>query len=588
MYQFYYADTTAPLKEAAFKENIRDRFAVTAVRPTMWEEHCLECAAPLCFGNCTHYKARSDGRCMRFENGLRTFDNEKAFLGQGVRVSFRKWANMMTVLFPRMLDEAAYSALFKKNEKRGNFLKKLADSRLPQSVRWQGIRTIEYLRRRRLSGGASSEQDRPDAFVFHGYSHYHEPFQLIIEVFDDHTSMYRTSLLLQPGENVHIIPMAALSEACWTVGNLVKVYPEQDKEATLDILWCDFVKGSPVVAETPAAQVKCVVWDLDNTVWDGIFIETDDPETLQLREGVWETMKALDERGILQSVASKNEYAQVYPLLEKKGLAEYFLYPQIHWGPKSGSIEQIAKDLNIGVDSLALIDDSVFERNQVHSELPQVRVYDAAEVPAVLTYPECDVMVTAESRRRREMYRAEERRHQIMQSSTGDVTAFLKRCHLKMALFTPQTEEQITRCYELVVRTNQLNMSGKKYTPEEFAQVLSREGHTSFGVSCRDDFGDYGIVGFGQYRAEGETLIFTEFALSCRVAGKYVESALFTELLKRENCSRGIFEVIKTKKNILLRNTLEEIGFTVNTQSEMMVKYGFSVNLLNDEIVQVE
>lgn len=75
-------------------------------------------------------------------------------------------------------------------------------------------------------------------------------------------------------------------------------------------------------------------------------------------------------------------------------------------------------------------------------------------------------------------------------------------------------------------------------------------------------------MGFGQYRVEGNTLVFTEFAMSCRVAGKFVESALFAYLLQAEGCTSGIFEVVKTKKDILLRRTLEQIGFVIQTESE--------------------
>lgn len=585
MYQFYYADESAPLHHTPCQKQVSDVFTVTAIRPAVWEEHCLECSAPLCFQSCAHYQARSDGRCKRFENGLRAFRDDKACCGKGVRVTFRKWANMMTVIFPSMLSPQDYADLFEKNEKRGRRLKRLADSKLPQTVRWQGIRTVEFIRRKRLGSGVA--EATTDAFVFHGYSYHPETFRLILEVFDDHTSVFRTAMTVTPGENLHVLPRNELSDACQQAGFLVKIYPENDVPAEMDVLWCDFVKGAPVVKETPAAQVKCVVWDLDNTVWDGTYVETDDPRTLVLKDDVAHTMKALDERGILQSVASKNDYEQVYPLLERHGIAQYFLYPQIHWGPKSGSIEQIANSLNIGIDALALVDDSVFEREQVSSVYPQVRVYDAAEIPALLSYPECDVMVTAESRNRRAMYRAEEARRQIMQNGQGDVTAFLRECRLCAAVFVPQSEEQITRCYELVLRTNQLNMSGKKYTREEFESVLVREGHTCFGVSCRDQFGDYGIVGFGQYRTEEDLLVFTEFAMSCRVAGKYVESALFTYLLEKEGCTAGRFAVIKTKKNGLLRHTLQEIGFETQTEDTENVLYTFGRGMKNADIVTV-
>ena len=585
MYQFYYADPTGQKPIPDFQLNIRDRFRITAIRPTMWEEHCLECAAPLCFGNCLHYEARSDGRCKRFENGLFTFPHQAACNKQGVRVKFRKWGNMMTIIFPAMLSEIDHGKLHAKTEKQGKRLKKLVDSRLPLSLRWNGIRTVEFLRRRKLRG-ITGLSNRADAFLFHGYSHHPAPFRLIIEIFDDHTPLYKTALSIEPGENIHIL--TTLSPECEKADLLVKIYPENDLDAELDILWCDFVQGEPVAAEQPAPTVKCLVWDLDGTLWNGILIETDDPKTLQLKPGVLDTLKAMDERGIIQSVASKNDYENAHPVLESLGVAEYFLYPQIHWNAKSGSMKDIAKSLNIGIDSLALIDDSIFEREQVRSALPQVRVYDAVDMNTLLSLPEFSVPVTEESKNRRQMYRAEEQRNLLRCSNNTDTIEFLQKCHLCAKIFVPKTEAERLRSYELVVRTNQLNMSGKKYTPEEFDSVLNLPNHKIFALSCGDDFGDYGIVGFGQYRIEGKQMIFTEFAMSCRVAGKYVESALFSALLSQTGCKEGIFPVIKTKKNILLRNTLQSIGFTVLNDKQEQLIYRFRNDLKHSNLVAVE
>ncbi len=582
MYQFYYAEKSAGFQIPAFQHNIRSRFRITAVRPAMWEEHCLECAAPTCFGSCVHYQARRDGRCKRFENGLLTYPQNKGCCGQGVRVKFRKWGNMMTVLFPAMVSEADYAAITKKNEGLGKLLGAVNRSPLPSAARWQGIRIPEFLRRRSLRK-LTGQDNTPDAFLFHGWSHNLESYRLMVEVYDDHTPVWKTALDIVPGENLAVL--TALSPECAKPGNLVKVYPESDLEAELDILWCDFVKGTPAAPEKPAQKVKCLVWDLDNTLWDGILIETGNTDDLKLRPGVKETLVELDRRGILHSIASKNDYGPAMEVLERLGVAEYFLYPQIHWAAKSGSLARIAKSLNIGIDALALVDDSIFERNEVSAVHPQVRTYD--EKQALLTLPEFDVPATAESRTRRNMYRAEERRSTLMAAEKTDITEFLRRCNLGITVFEPVTEEQKLRCYELVVRTNQLNMSGVKYTPEEFAAVLSREGHTNFAFSCADDFGSYGIVGFGQYRTEGERLIFTEFAMSCRVAGKFVESALFAHLLTREGREKGEFTVQKTKKNILLRNSLENIGFTAERQNEKQVSYIFRRDLLNSTIVHI-
>lgn len=583
MYQFYYADRSVPLNRGECKLNIRDRFRITAIRPAMWEEHCLECAAPTCFESCVHYQARSDGRCKRFENGLYTFEDESAACGQGVHVKFRKWGNMMTVLFPAMLSEDYYIKLWKKNEGMGKLLRIVESSKLPQSIRWQGIRIPEYIRRwslRRLKG----LENTADAFLFHAYSYNKENYRLIVEIYDDHTPVYKTAIAVSNGENIAIV--RDLSPECSKANDLVKIYPENNVEAELDILWCDFVKGDALSNEQPAAQVKCVVWDLDNTLWNGTLVETEVSETLQLRQGVRELIEKLDERGIIQSVASKNDHDTAYPMLERLGIADYFLYPQINWNSKSSSVKVIADSLNIGIDTFAFIDDTAFEREEVRSTYPQVRVYDATEIQGMLEKPEFDVPITAESKARRTMYRAEEKRSLMLSSGHTDIVEFLQRCKLRIHLFEPVTEEEKLRCYELIVRTNQLNMTGRKYTSEEFTEVLNRTAHTNFAFSCADDFGEYGIVGFGQYRVENKTFVFTEFAMSCRVAGKYVESALFAELLKRESCDKGRFDVVKTKKNILLRRTLEEIGVAVIDEDDSIVDYAFTDELKNKAIVK--
>ncbi len=586
MYQFYYAKKTER-KKAVYRRNISELIDITAVRPQMWEEHCLECSAPLCFETCPHYIARSDGRCMRFANGYEIRKNLNGCCNQSARVVFRKWANMMTIIFPAMLSIDSLEILTEKNQSLGKKLAVLANSPLPVSVRWQGIRTVEYMRRRRLRH-LKGLDNKADAFVFHGYSFYQKDYHLILEIYDDHQSVYKKSFLIKPGENLMILTGNELTDACNTPGNLVKVYPENDIEAELDILWCDFVKGTMKEIQMPAEQVKCVVWDLDNTLWDGVLIETSDESSIKLKEGVLNIIKALDERGIIQSIASKNDYETAWPVVQRLGIGDYFLYPQIHWNAKSISMRQIAKSLNIGIDSLALIDDSVFEREQVKQSCPMVRVYNVDNLDQLLEAPEFDVPVTEESRNRRSMYQAEAKRVQLMQEDNTDTVEFIRKCHLRMKIFTPSTDAEIERCYELTVRTNQLNMSGNKYDRTSFEQILSLPNVKSFAFSCRDDYGEYGIVGFGQYHKEEEKIVFTEFAMSCRVAGKYVESGLFAALLEREGVEYGEFLVKKTKKNILLRNTLNSIGFIITKENEQEIGYRFDSNLKQKDLVRVE
>jgi HAD superfamily phosphatase (TIGR01681 family) len=138
---------------------------------------------------------------------------------------------------------------------------------------------------------------------------------------------------------------------------------------------------------------KCIVWDLDNTLWDGVLIE-DGREGIRVRPEIVSIICEMDQRGILHSIAGKNNHQEAMSVLTETGLSEYFLHPQIGWGPRSESIAQVARLLNIDVDAIAFVDDQVFEREEVRSGLPQVAVVDLAQCVAMPPRPECQVPVT--------------------------------------------------------------------------------------------------------------------------------------------------------------------------------------------------
>lgn len=584
MYQYYYSKEKN--EKLNITKSVSDFFMISKVRVTMWEEHCLECSAPLCYKTCLNYVPRQDGRCKLFKDSINQAENEKGLLGRCARVKFRKWGNLLSIVYPRMVTVDEYECVDKSADRTSRSLYRIVNGKLPVSLKWNVIRVKEYLRRRKLESG---NDDTSDAFILHCYNHNSESFRLFLEVFDkDHNSLYKYGFDISSGENIHILPKEKYNEHCDKGGNLLKIYPEDNCEADITFLWCDFVKGTPVASKKPADKVKLVVWDLDNTVWDGILIEHNSDEPLKLKDGVLDTIKKLDERGIVQSVASKNDHEPAMEMLERLGIAEYFLYPQINWRAKSDSLNTIVKNININIDTAAFIDDSEFERAQVSAVLPQVRVYKETEVSDILSMPAFDVMVTEESKNRRLMYKAEEKRHKIQTESSTGIEDFIRQCRLEINLFKPTTEEELLRCYELVLRTNQLNMSGIKYTKEEFDKVISNKEAKTYAFSCGDIFGNYGIVGFLQYVVEGNQLVFTEFAMSCRVAGKFVENALFRFVLENENVLTGKFTVNITEKNSLLRRTLEDVGFNTVDKSSKKIEYSFTKELKNCDLVSIK
>lgn len=583
MYQYYYSVEKNPVIET--KYSVNDKFDVQKVRATMWEEHCLECSAPLCYETCLNYTARQDGRCKLFVDSIAQSKNKNALLGKCARVKFKKWGNMMTIIYPKMVTIPEYEEIDSWVDKTSRKLLKIVNGKLSPSNKWKYIRVKEFLRRRKLKQGIA---EASDAFILHCYNHSESAFVLFLEIFDDsHNSLFKYGFNLDVGENFIILPKEKYNDSCNKSGNVIKLYPENNFAADVTFFWCDFVQGKEKISQKPSEKVKCVVWDLDNTLWDGILIENDN-KTLKLKNNVLNTIKALDERGIIQSIASKNEYEQAWSMLEKIGISDYFIYPQINWNPKSNSLLFIAKNLNIGIDTFAFIDDSKFEREQVSDALPQVRVYSDKDVTELLKKPEFAVLVTNESKKRRQMYKAEEKRNSIKNNESTNIDDFIRQCEIKLSVFPPKTDEELLRCYELVLRTNQLNMSGIKYSESEFKNVLNKERANTFAVSCEDKFGEYGIVAFIQYVVEDGTINFTEFAMSCRVAGKYVESALFNYLLKKENVNKGYFNLRITEKNKLLRNTLENIGFKIIESDKKSITYEFDNNLYNSDLVMVE
>jgi FkbH-like protein len=212
----------------------------------------------------------------------------------------------------------------------------------------------------------------------------------------------------------------------------------------------------------PSAEqttIKCVVWDLDETLWSGILLEGG---AKQLRPGVEKIIHALDQRGILQSIASKNDHQAAWPRLEALSVAEYFLFPQIHWDSKARSIENIAAKLNIGLDAIAFIDDQAAERDEVSYFHPDVLPISPLELDSLLEEPRFKPrFVTAESSSRRSLYLADIERDKAEKDFDGKRDAFLASLSMRMIIRRAEIGD-LERAEELTVRTNQLNTTARR------------------------------------------------------------------------------------------------------------------------------
>ena len=324
------------------------------------------------------------------------------------------------------------------------------------------------------------------------------------------------------------------------------------------------------VEQTPR-RIKLVVWDLDDTLWHGTLLEGD---AVERRADVVATIRALDERGILHSIASKNDPETALAKLEALGLADLFLYPQIGWSAKSAGVKRVVETINIGFDAVAFVDDQPFEREEVSHVLPEVLTLDAGEAGGLAERPEFQPrFLTDESATRRRMYQADAERNQAQDSFEGPEEAFLAGLDMRFVI-APAQEEDLKRAEELTVRTNQLNATGVTYSYEELDALRRSDRHRLLVASLEDRYGTYGKIGLALIEADGDPWNLRLMLMSCRVLSRGVGTILLSHILglaKEAGVAlRADFK--STDRNRMMRITYRFAGFTeVETRGEVSV-----------------
>lgn len=559
-----------------YPEDFIERSDIECVSTLYWDEHCLECSAPACYKTCQIYYARKDGACRRLQYGFKLMKSPDKLLWR-IFLKFRKWGKIEARINKGTMSPADIEKYNRKEINKAKLFTLASYVFSPKkfcySSKWDGLRRKKYAELPQMHNFCSD-------FLFQCRYDGQENFNMFFEITDkENTVIYKESITVCRGYNQKIIKLAfSLPE-----GGLVRLYPENNFEAELEIYAADFVRLKKAVPKDSAKKVKCVAWDLDNTVWKGILAETD-PEELTLRDGVLDTIQELDKKGIIQIIVSKNDCETVIPVLKRLNIFEYFVYVFANWQPKSRNIYYAARALNIGLDTFALIDDSVYERSEVSDALPCVRVYDEIEPYRLLNLSEFDVPVTDESLKRRISYQQEAKRSEIKVFHGGNNANFIRSCNLKIRLEIPKTVLQKERSLELLQRTNQLNLSGHKYSAEEFEMLLQDNSVNKIIMYAKDKFGDYGQVAFICYKKSDNSVHITEYAMSCRVAGKLVENALFNWFRAKFDGHTVYLDGIKTDRNGTLTDALKTAGLSdeSNNGKIKFALYG------NSQIVDVD
>ncbi|MGH3373513.1 MAG: HAD-IIIC family phosphatase [Actinoallomurus sp.] len=275
--------------------------------------------------------------------------------------------------------------------------------------------------------------------------------------------------------------------------------------------------------------VKCLVWDLDNTLWQGTLLEDGH---VTLSDDIRKVITALDERGVLQSIASKNDHDLAWARLEELGVAEYFVLPQIGWGAKSAAVTAVAEKLKFAENTIAFIDDQPAERAEVAFHAPRVRCYSAEQASSLAGLAEfTPATVTVDSRRRREMYQAGFRREAEQVSFAGPTDDFLRSLDLMLRIGRAGDEE-LSRVEELTLRTSQMNATGVHYSDHTLRGLLADPGHEVLVATLTDRFGPHGAVGVLLVETAREHVWHLKLlATSCRVVSFGAGAAILNWLI---------------------------------------------------------
>jgi len=317
-------------------------------------------------------------------------------------------------------------------------------------------------------------------------------------------------------------------------------------------------------AEAGQSTVKCVVWDLDDTLWHGTLLEGDKPV---LRPNARAVLEELDNRGILSAVASKNDRELALNKLSELGIADYFVCLEIQWCNKSDSIRTISEELGLGLESFLFVDDQEFERDEVRSALSEVETFDPADLNDLLLLPRMQPLyTTSESKSRRRIYQSDLARKHAEVAFLGTREAFLKTLGMKLTI-RQGLETDLCRLAELTVRTNQLNTTGRPYSRDQLRALLDSKSHRLLVVDLEDRYGSSGTVGLALIELKSEAWLLKLIIMSCRVISRGIGSILLSYILHaaRENRVTVQAEFIDSGRNRMMYITYKFAGFVEKT-----------------------
>jgi FkbH-like protein len=333
------------------------------------------------------------------------------------------------------------------------------------------------------------------------------------------------------------------------------------------------------LAPLTGREAKCVAVDLDNTLWSGIIgeegmagIQVGPEYRGAAYQALQRALVDLSRRGILLAVTSKNNPQDALEVLrDHPGMLlrpEHFAALRINWNEKAQNLREIAAELNIGLDAMAFLDDNPVERQQVREALPEVMVVElpADPIQYARTVLDCPVFerltLSAEDLQRGSYYAAERQRAALDQSAASREDFY--RSLEQEAEIAPVNALTLARVAQLTQKTNQFNLTTKRYTEQQIAELAKRPDWRVLSIQVRDRYADNGLVGVAIVHDEEGVCEIDTFLMSCRVIGRTVETALVAAL-GEEARARGARRLegwfLPTKKNAPAKDFYRNHGF---------------------------
>lgn len=266
-------------------------------------------------------------------------------------------------------------------------------------------------------------------------------------------------------------------------------------------------------------SIKCVIWDLDDTFWKGTLSEG----PIDVVENHIKLIKDLTDRGIVNTICSKNDYEPTVRMLQELGVDEYFVFKSIDWTPKGQRISQLIKDMGLRPTNCLFLDDNIVNLNEARFYSDDLMVAEPSEIPQLVEF--CNITEASDLKHKRlNQYKVLEKKHKA-KAEAGDNLQFLYASNTQVEIHD-DCKPVADRLFELINRTNQLNFTKNRCSRAEFDAILDDKNAYCGYVTVRDNFGDYGIVGFFAIRNHR----CVHFLFSCRTIGQGVEQWVYTNL----------------------------------------------------------